>query len=152
MRDFEWSGGLESNQNTLKRNKPVQMRPLTRLSDSEYSEFDQRPLTIPNYASSSVDLRNSLERDMLIEQNHLLARELETLKLVFQLSIFRPYRISSNTGRGLYVFSVVISRPISAEIWLAMAFKIKFSGSMRLLIGGDFYSKKYGIPYGKENI
>ena len=26
-----------------------------------------------------------------------------------------------------------------------MAFKIKFSGSMRLLIGGDFYSKKYSI-------
>ena len=101
MRDFEWSGGLESNQNTLKRNKPVQMRPLTRLSDSEYSEFDQRSLTIPNYASSSVDLRNSLERDMLIEQNHLLARELETLKLVVHFFIFRPYRISSNTGRGL---------------------------------------------------
>ena len=100
MREMEWSSGRELTQSTLKRNKAAQMRPATRMSDGELSELELRSLTTPNYVSSSVDLRNSLERDMLIEQNQLLARELETLKLVFLLDIRFGFSILIRISQG----------------------------------------------------
>ena len=74
------TSGITSNQSTLRRTKAL-ARPSTAYGDI-FQRNENENGDFGDLVTSSVDLRSSLERDMLIEQNQILARELQTLKLV----------------------------------------------------------------------
>merc|ERR1712226_295336 len=91
------ASGMSSNQSTLRRTRALG-RPSTAYGEMIYTDrnyhngdfggsYGDQSNTSNDMVTHSVDLRSSLERDMLIEQNQILARELQTLKHKFVVEL-----------------------------------------------------------------